>query len=162
MLRGTGEYRVERWFAGGVPLVCVRPAGARGLLPVVVIYHRFSGRNTDDLLRLALPLADSGVAAVLPEAALHGERAPQDFDGRLAEDRDGLFTSVLDDTVGEAGEVLAWVAGREDLDASRIGVVGMSMCRTPRWATASITAFCTAGVAPIVPASPMPFAPSGL
>ena len=127
MLRGTGEYRVERWFAGGVPLVCVRPAGARGLLPVVVIYHRFSGRNTDDLLRLALPLADSGVAAVLPEATLHGERAPKDFDGRLAGDRDGLFTTVLDGTVGEAGEVLAWVAGREDLDASRVGVVGTSM-----------------------------------
>jgi hypothetical protein len=32
----------------------------------------------------------------------------------------------------------------------------------PRWETASITAFCTAGVAPIVPASPMPLAPSGL
>ena len=30
----------------------------------------------------------------------------------------------------------------------------MSMCRTPRCATASITAFCTAGVAPM--AHPMP------
>ena len=39
---------------------------------------------------------------------------------------------------------------------------GMSMCRTPRCATASTIAFCTAGVAPIVPASPMPLAPSGL
>src|SRR6202034_4808419 len=42
------------------------------------------------------------------------------------------------------------------------GVVGMSMCRTPRWLTASTTAFWTAGVAPIVPASPIPFTPSGL
>src|ERR687894_3323695 len=123
MLRGKGEYRIERWFAGGVPLVLVVPARAPGPSPVVVIYHRFSGHNTDELLRLALPLADSGVAAVLPEAALHGERAPKDFDGRLADDRDSLFTDVLDGTVGEAGEVLAWVAGREDLDASRIGVV---------------------------------------
>ena len=127
MLRGTGEYRVERWFAGGVPLVCVRPAGAPGPLPVVVIYHRFSGRNTDELLRLALPLADSGVAAVLPEAALHGERAPRDFDRRLAEDRDGLFTDVLDATVREADDVLAWAAEREELDADRVGVVGTSM-----------------------------------
>ena len=38
----------------------------------------------------------------------------------------------------------------------------MSMWVTPRCDTASITAFCTAGVAPIEPASPMPFAPSGL
>ena len=36
------------------------------------------------------------------------------------------------------------------------------MWRTPRCATASITAFCTAGVEPIVAASPMPLAPSGL
>src|SRR4028118_1748697 len=68
MLRGKGDYRIERWSAGGVPLVLVIPAGSPGPLPVVVIYHRFSGRNTDDLLRLALPLADSGVAALLPAA----------------------------------------------------------------------------------------------
>src|SRR6266571_3561958 len=42
------------------------------------------------------------------------------------------------------------------------GVSGMSMWRMPRWLTASMTEFCVAGVAPIVPASPMPFAPSGL
>ena len=35
------------------------------------------------------------------------------------------------------------------------------MWRTPRWRTASITAFCTAGVEPIVADSPIPFAPSG-
>ncbi len=37
----------------------------------------------------------------------------------------------------------------------------MSMCLTPRWDTASTTAFWIAGVEPIVPASPMPFTPSG-
>jgi hypothetical protein len=38
----------------------------------------------------------------------------------------------------------------------------MSMWRTPRWLTASMTAFWVAGAAPMVPASPMPLAPSGL
>jgi len=38
----------------------------------------------------------------------------------------------------------------------------MSMWRTPRCETASTTALCTAGVEPIVPDSPIPFAPSGL
>jgi len=37
----------------------------------------------------------------------------------------------------------------------------MSRWRTPRCASASTTAFCTAGIEPIVPASPIPFAPSG-
>ena len=45
---------------------------------------------------------------------------------------------------------------------TRSGVHGRSMWRTPSGASASITAFCTAGVEPIVADSPMPLAPSGL
>ena len=44
---------------------------------------------------------------------------------------------------------------------TRSGVSGMSMWRIPRCETASTTALCTAGVEPIVPASPIPLAPSG-
>ena len=40
---------------------------------------------------------------------------------------------------------------------TRCDEVGMSMWVTPRCDTASMTAFCTAGVAPIDPASPMPW-----
>ena len=38
----------------------------------------------------------------------------------------------------------------------------MSRWRTPYGSSASITAFTTAGSEPMVPASPTPFAPSGL
>ena len=38
----------------------------------------------------------------------------------------------------------------------------MSMWRTPNGASASTTALTIAGVAPMVPASPTPFTPSGL
>ena len=56
------------------------------------------------------------------------------------------------------GSALAsWIARH-----TRSGVAGMSMWRTPRCDSASTTAFCTAGVDPIVPDSPMPLAPSGL
>ena len=37
----------------------------------------------------------------------------------------------------------------------------MSMWRTPRWLSASTTAFCTAGVEPMVADSPIPLAPIG-
>src|SRR5437588_5584484 len=47
-------------------------------------------------------------------------------------------------------------------DAIRSGRSGMSRCRTPRWLRASTTALTTAGVEPIVAASPIPLAPSGL
>jgi uncharacterized protein len=127
MLRGKGDYRVERWFAGGVPLAAVRSPDARGPLPAVVVFHGFDGNKTDDLLRLAIPLADAGCLAVLPDAALHGERAPDDFALRLREDHDGLFLDSLRGTLEEAGNILSWTANRDDVDEARIGVVGTSM-----------------------------------
>src|SRR5204863_234634 len=44
---------------------------------------------------------------------------------------------------------------------TRSAVTGMSMCRRPSGASASLTAFISAGSAPTVPASPTPLAPSG-
>ncbi len=41
------------------------------------------------------------------------------------------------------------------------GVIGMSMCLTPRWDRASTTALAMAGVAPTVADSPTPLAPKG-
>src|SRR5215208_7708638 len=65
--------------------------------------------------------------AVMPDAALHGERAPDDFALRLQEDNDGLFLDSLRGTVGKSHNVLAWVANRYDVDPDRIGAVGVSM-----------------------------------
>jgi len=65
--------------------------------------------------------------AVMPDAALHGERAPDDFALRLQEDNDGLFLDSLRGTVGKSHNVLAWVANRDDVDPDRIGAVGVSM-----------------------------------
>ena len=45
---------------------------------------------------------------------------------------------------------------------TRSAVQGMSTWVTPRWLSASTTAFWMAGVEPMVPDSPMPLAPSGL
>jgi uncharacterized protein len=103
MLRGKGDYRIERWFAGGVPLAAVRSSEAQGPLPAVVVLHGFDANKTDDLLRLALPLADAGFVAVMPDAAPHRG------------------------TIEEAEGVLSWTADREDVDEARIGAVGVSM-----------------------------------
>src|SRR4051812_14013197 len=45
---------------------------------------------------------------------------------------------------------------------TRSGEAGMSMSRMPNGCSASMTAFMTAGVDAMVPASPMPFTPIGL
>src|SRR5215217_6985203 len=54
--------------------------------------------------------------------------------------------------------LLAWSIARH----TRSGVSGMSRCRMPSGASASMTAFTTAGADAIVPVSPAPFTPSGL
>ena len=127
MLRGKGEYRIERWLAGGVPLATVRSSAAREPLPAVVVYHGFAGKKTDDLLSLAIPLADAGYLAFLPDAAQHSERAPHDFALRYEKDHDALFLDSLQGTVEESEDLLQWVAGRDEVDAERIGAVGVSM-----------------------------------
>lgn len=106
MLQGVGNYRIERWLAGETPLVTVRSSSALGALPAVVVYHGFAGKKTDNLLGLAVPLADTGFLAVLPDAALHGERAPYDFDVRRERDHDGLFLDCLSGTLEESERVI--------------------------------------------------------
>ena len=71
-------------------------------------------------------------------------------------------SSATSPTGNSASTPTTYEAAARSASQTRCGVAGMSMCRTPRWATASMIAFCTAGVEPIVPASPMPLAPSGL
>ena len=127
MLQGVGDYRIERWLAGETPLVTVRLSSALGALPAVVVYHGFAGKKTDNLLGLAVPLADTGFLAVLPDAALHGERAPYDFDVRRERDHDGLFLACLSGTLEESERVIRCIAGRQEVDAGRIGAVGVSM-----------------------------------
>jgi dienelactone hydrolase len=128
VLRGAGDYKIERWLAGGTPLMTVRSSSAPVPLPAVFVYHGFAGTKTDDLLGLAVPLADAGCLAVLPDAALHGERAPYEFAARHERDHDGLYLDCLEETIGESEHVLCWVADRDEVDAERIGVVGVSMC----------------------------------
>ena len=127
MLRGSGDYRIERWLAGGTPLATVRSSSAMGSLPAVVVYHDFAGRKTDDLLGLAVPLADAGCLAILPDAALHGERSPHDFALRYEQDHDDVFVDSLKGTVEESEGLLEWIASRDEVDEGRIGVVGVSM-----------------------------------
>jgi dienelactone hydrolase len=127
MLRGTGEYRIGRWVACGVPFATVCSPLAREPLPAVVVYHGFAGKKTDDLLSLAVPLSDAGYLTILPDAALHGERAPHDFALRHKLDHDGLFLDSLRSTVEESESLIEWVSDQDEVDAERIGVVGISM-----------------------------------
>jgi hypothetical protein len=81
----------------------------------------------------------------------HDERGE---DGR---DRGGCCTDARTSPPARGQADAVWMARQ-----TRSAVQDMSMCVTPRWRTASTTAFWIAGVEPMVPDSPMPFAPRGL
>src|SRR6266516_4798713 len=72
---------------------------------------------------------------------------------------DGLRSLVLErrrDHAPPPSALASWIARH-----TRSGDAGFPTSVTPRWLTASTTALITAGGDAIVPASPIPFTPSG-
>src|SRR3546814_4525184 len=89
----------------------------------------------------------------------------QDLASGLARDRHDAVEKRRQVEIGHGRSIVhAAAAGpaARIADHTRSGVAGMSMSRTPSGARASSTALITAGGAPMAPASPQPFTPSGL
>ena len=117
----TNEERVPALL--GIPKVGGRP------YPLVRGQHGLTGHKDVDYARLpALELAMEGYATLRIDAQYHGERARASDEGK--------FMELLFDLVGGGGYVqsivdmrraLDFAATRDDIDAERIGYVGMSM-----------------------------------
>src|SRR6185312_12165861 len=76
-----------------------------------------------------------------------------------AEQLDRVIDALRHLIVERCGDhcLASWIARQ-----TRSGVAGIWMSSTPRWESASATAFITAAPDAIVPVSPTPFTPSGL
>lgn len=87
------------------------PAGERA--PALVVMHGWGG-NAEMMLPLAAPLHERGYALLLVDARCHGQSDDDTFASlpRFAEDIDAA---------------LAWLAGRPEVDAARLGVIGHSV-----------------------------------
>ena len=87
------------------------PAGERA--PALVVMHGWGG-NAGMMLPLAAPLHERGYALLLVDARCHGQSDDDTFASlpRFAEDIDAA---------------LAWLAGRPEVDAARLGVIGHSV-----------------------------------
>ncbi len=87
------------------------PAGGRA--PALVVMHGWGG-NAEMMLPLAAPLHERGYALLLVDARCHGQSDDDTFASlpRFAEDIDAA---------------LAWLAGRPEVDAARLGVIGHSV-----------------------------------
>jgi dienelactone hydrolase len=107
-----------------VPVLLSIPRKKGGPFPVVVLLHGYGG-DKDDLMEAAEPLAQRGYAAVAIDAQYHGERK---VEGKNMYSADTEMTiRAFAQTVIDVRRLIDHLETRDDVDASRIGLVGGSM-----------------------------------
>jgi dienelactone hydrolase len=111
--------------------------------PVVIILHG-TGARKEGQLGLLRTLADRGFAAVAIDARHHGERAKTSagvseyLDQLLKTYRTGKGHPYLYDTVWDTMRLIDYLETREDVDAKRIGLMGISKGGTETYLAAAV------------------------
>ena len=129
-----------------VPAVFVRPLSTDGPVPVVIYSHASGDPAKTELLRghpylqsppYAVELAKLGFASICIDMWSYGERRGKTQDDLFKEmlwRGQTLWGMMVYDTL----RLIDFVVGREDVDASRIGAVGLSLGSTMSWWIAAL------------------------
>jgi len=118
-----------------VPGILLKPAGATGRLPVVVLLHGTGGKKEDER-PLMRTLVARGFMAVAIDGRYHGERATPGRTG-AASYEDALLRAFrapaephehpfFFDSAWDVMRLVDWLGTRADADARRIGLYGVS------------------------------------
>lgn len=110
---------------GEVPGVMTLPTRAEGPFPVVVMMHGFMMQK-EDFINEAFhkPFAKRGVATIAIDFPLHGDRPGDPQTGFTTLDAaEAMFRQALFDVL----RLFDYIDAREELDANRMGYVGVSM-----------------------------------
>jgi dienelactone hydrolase len=116
---------------------------AKGRQPAVIILHG-TGAKKEDQLALLRTLAERGFAAIAIDARHHGERArtgagvQEYLDELLKTYRTGKGHPYLYDTVWDTMRLVDYLETRQDVDPSRIGLMGISKGGTETYLTAAV------------------------
>jgi dienelactone hydrolase len=118
---------------GRVPALLWKPPSRRGRRPAVILMHGTGGSKEDArLARVALDLVSRGVIAVAIDGRYHGERAAPDarateyVAAMLRAYRGSGEHPFLYDTVWDILRLVDYLGTREDVDAGKIGLTGIS------------------------------------
>lgn len=87
--------------------------------PAALLLHQF-GRDRDDFVLVRDGLDEAGIATLAIDFRSHGDSDPAPVD----------FTSLVSDPTQLPEDVqasLAWLAARDEVDAARVGVFGLSV-----------------------------------
>lgn len=157
----SGAYRAEQFsFASEagerVPGVFLKRASTSGRRPVVVFLHGTGGRK-EEFLASMRTLADRGFATVAIDARHHGARIlpasgpgnAQYYAAMLDTYHTGKGRPYLYDTVWDVMRLIDYLETRPDVDASRIGLMGISKGGTEAYIAAAVDPRIAAAV-PII------------
>ena len=114
-----------------VPGILLKPELSRGRRPVVIALHG-TGGNKQGVLALCRKLADQGFIAVAIDARYHGARTREGKGTVEYEDaivrawREGKEHPLYFDTVWDVTRLIDYLKTRKDVDAKRIGLIGIS------------------------------------
>ena len=129
-----------------VPVLMVAPAGAKGKLPVMIVLHG-TGGNKDAVKTWLEDFARQGVIGVAIDARYHGDRANAGK-GSTAyvaaitkawkAPADKMEHPFYYDTVWDLWRLIDVLEKRDDVDARKIGMMGISMGGIQTWLAASV------------------------
>ena len=124
---GIGATEYQFTFAGAdgerVPALLLVPTAGEAPFPCVLFLHGLGSKKED--ARLALPLIAAGYAILALDARHHGAREATDRP-LLELSLDGIAEAFIA-TVVDYRRAMDYLRTREDADAGRVGLVGVSM-----------------------------------
>jgi dienelactone hydrolase len=124
-----------------VPGILIEPEKISGRQPVVICLHG-TGGSTANMVALCRKLAGRGFVAVAIDAPYHGERKT----GRGQTDYDDAIVRAFHgsgehpffyDTVWDVMRLVDYLQTRDDVDANRIGLIGISKGGVETYLTAA-------------------------
>jgi dienelactone hydrolase len=113
-----------------VPGILIKSQSSQGRRPVVICLHG-TGGSTGNMLALCRKLATNGFIAVTIDGRYHGERktgkGQSDYDNAIVRAYHGNGEHpFFYDTVFDVMRLVDYLQMRDDVDASRIGLIGIS------------------------------------
>ena len=125
---GVSHFTFASDAAQRVPGILVKSADAQGRRPVVIALHG-TGGSKSDMLPLCRQLVAKGFIAVAIDGRYHGERSPTKgaYDAAIlrAWHEPGEHPFFYD-TVWDVMRLVDYLETRDDVDAKRIGLMGIS------------------------------------
>lgn len=109
-----------------VPGIIIRPEKAAGRRAAIIVLHG-TGDSKEGMLDVASALALRGFLAAVIDGRYHGERTGIGYDDAILRAyKTGKEHPFLYDTVWDVMRLIDYLETRDDVDAKRIGVIGIS------------------------------------